>query len=196
MAKMIRTALPGATCQAAAKRPTARQPCAMRSAGCLGHRAGELMHAHADRIQNLEMAGGTFGPDAAGSDRSAKRWRERNPGRRGAGSGQGAYFRTRSPASGARPRPTASQHDQAAAASAHAHRSPTSAPYNGQRPHAVFRADRRVSARLSRGSSCRWPLSPVPATAQMDGQPAVYLYIAGLEVNVLNCRKPGFQAGG
>jgi len=39
MAKMIRTAFPGATFQAEAKRPAARQPCAMRSAGCLGHRS-------------------------------------------------------------------------------------------------------------------------------------------------------------
>jgi len=28
------------------------------------------MHAHSGRIRNLEMAGGTFGPDAAGLDRS------------------------------------------------------------------------------------------------------------------------------
>jgi len=48
------------------------------------------------------MAGETFGPDAVGLDRSAKRRRERNPGRgeRAVVSGQGAYFRTRSPASG------------------------------------------------------------------------------------------------
>jgi len=57
------------------------------------------MHAHTDRIRNLEMTGGTFGPDAAGLDRSAKRRRERNPGC-GSGYGQDAYFRTRSPASG------------------------------------------------------------------------------------------------
>jgi hypothetical protein len=25
----------------------------------------------------------------------------------------------------------------------------------------------------------------------MDGQPAIYLYIAALELNVLNCRRPG-----
>jgi hypothetical protein len=35
----------------------------------------------------------------------------------------------------------------------------------------------------------------VPSTALAssgyDGQPAVYLYIAALEVNVLNCRRPG-----
>ena len=30
------------------------------------------MHARADRIRNLEMASGIFGPDAAGLDRSAK----------------------------------------------------------------------------------------------------------------------------
>jgi hypothetical protein len=39
------------------------------------------MHAHTDRIRNPEMIGGTFGPDAAGLDRSAKWRRERNPGR-------------------------------------------------------------------------------------------------------------------
>jgi hypothetical protein len=86
------------------------------------------------------MAGGTFGPDAAGLDRSAKRWRERNPGR-----GERVVVRARTSApghrrAGARPRPTASQHDQAAAASAHAHRSPTSAPHNGQCQHARYSA--------------------------------------------------------
>ena len=39
-----------------------------------------------------------------------------------------------------------------------------------------------------RGSSCHWPLSAVPGYGPMDGQPAVYLYIATLEVNVLICR--------
>ena len=57
------------------------------------------MHARADRIRNLEMADGTFGPDAAGLDRSAKRRRERNPGR-GERVVVRAYFRTRSPTSG------------------------------------------------------------------------------------------------
>jgi len=145
MAKMIRTAFPRRHLPAPAKRPTARQPRDALSGlpGATG--GGELMmttrmHAHTDRIRNLEMAGRTFGPDAAGLDRSAKRRRERNPGRRepvvvrALTSGPGHQR------AGARPRPTASQHDQSAAASAHAHRSPTSGPYNGQRPHARYSA--------------------------------------------------------
>ena len=118
--------------QAEAKRPTARQPCAMRSAGCLGPPVPASlmmttrMHARADRIRNLEMVGGIFGPDAAGLDRSAKRRRERNP---AAGERVVVRVRTSGPGrrrAGARPRPTASQHDQAAAASAHAHMITTS----------------------------------------------------------------------
>ena len=37
------------------------------------------------------------------------------------------------------------------------------------------------------------PLAAVssPGYSPVDGQPAVYLYIAALEVNVLNCRRPG-----
>ena len=36
--------------------------------------------------------------------------------------------------------------------------------------------------------SCRWPPSAVPVIAQWTVSRAVYLYIAALEVNVLNCR--------
>jgi len=41
-----------------------------------------------------------------------------------------------------------------------------------------------------KSSSCRWSLSAVPGYGRLDGQPAVYLYIAALEVNILNCRIP------
>src|SRR5215470_14029449 len=45
------------------------------------------------------------------------------------------------------------------------------------------------------GSACGYQAIFVPSTALAspgyDGQPAVYLYIAALEVNVLNCRCPG-----
>ena len=49
-------------------------------------------------------------------------------------------------------------------------------------------AAQAVRRSVIRRSSCRWPLSAVPATGPMDGQPAVYLYIAALEVKVL--KKP------
>jgi len=43
------------------------------------------------------------------------------------------------------------------------------------------------------GSACGYQAIFVPSTALAspgyDGQPAVYLYIAALEVNVLNCRR-------
>ena len=32
-----------------------------------------------------------------------------------------------------------------------------------------------------------------PGYAQLDGQTAVYLYIAAVEVNVLNCRESGSE---
>ena len=38
---------------------------------------------------------------------------------------------------------------------------------------------------------CCWPPSAVPVMAQWTVSRAVYLYIAALEVNVLNCRRPG-----
>jgi hypothetical protein len=44
--------------------------------------------------------------------------------------------------------------------------------------------DRRVGARLSDDLRT----STAVANPGYDGQPAVYLYIAALEVNVLNCR--------
>jgi hypothetical protein len=53
-------------------------------------------------------------------------------------------------------------------------------------PHVT--AGRRA---VMRGTSCRWPLSARHGYGPMDGQPAVYLYIAALEVNVLNCRGQG-----
>jgi hypothetical protein len=71
---MIRTAfprrhLPGSG-QAADSPATARDALSGLP-GAAG--TGELlmttrMHAHTDRIRNLEIAGGTFGPDAAGLD--------------------------------------------------------------------------------------------------------------------------------
>jgi hypothetical protein len=42
--------------------------------------------------------------------------------------------------------------------------------------------------------SCRWPLSAVPVIAQWTVSRAVYLYVAALEVNVLNCRVEGCRA--
>ena len=55
----------------------ARQPCAMRSAGCRATGADELMmttqmYALADRIRNLEMVSEISDPDAAGLYRSAQ----------------------------------------------------------------------------------------------------------------------------
>ena len=58
------------------------------------------MHAHTDRIRNLEMVGGTFDPDAAGFGPLSEATAGTKSGPWGAGSGQGAYFRTRSPTSG------------------------------------------------------------------------------------------------
>lgn len=88
MAKMIRTAFPRRRLPGSGQ--AANSPATARDAlsglpGATG--AGQLMmttrmHAHTDRIRNLEMVGATFGPDAAGLDRSAKRRRERNPGGR------------------------------------------------------------------------------------------------------------------
>ena len=76
MAKMIRTAFPRR--HLPGRGQAADSPATVRDAlsGLPG--AGELMmttrmHARADRIRNLEMVGGIFGPDAAGLDRSAKR---------------------------------------------------------------------------------------------------------------------------
>jgi hypothetical protein len=52
---------------------------------------------------------------------------------------------------------------------------------------ANLRTDRRVGARLLRDLRAFGPL----AGPGCDGQPAVYLCIAALEVNVLNCRRQG-----
>ena len=86
---------------------------------------------------------------------------------RAAGSGQWSVVRARTSGpghrrAGARPRPTASQHDQAAAASAHEHRSPTSAPHNGQRPHA------RCSAPIG-GSRSPWRNGVSPSRPLAQG---------------------------
>jgi hypothetical protein len=54
--------------------------------------------------------------------------------------------------------------------------------------------DRRDRHEAHNGSACGYQAIFVPSTALAspgyDGQPAVYLYIAVLEVNVLNCRIP------
>jgi hypothetical protein len=52
---------------------------------------------------------------------------------------------------------------------------------------------RRIGARLS---GVFVPLVAIssPDYGSINGQPAVYLYIAALEVNVLNCRRPGVEA--
>jgi len=56
------------------------------------------LHAHTDQIPNLEMADGTFGPTLRAWTLSEATVGTKS-GPRGAGGGQGAYFRTRSPAS-------------------------------------------------------------------------------------------------
>jgi hypothetical protein len=51
-------------------------------------------------------------------------------------------------------------------------------------------ADIGGSAYVIRGTSCRRPVSTRHGYGPKDGQPGEYLYIATLEVNVLNCRCP------
>ena len=170
MTKMIRTAfprrhLPGSG-QAADSPATAR--CAQRDAW--GHRSRRVDDDDPDaRPQWPDPEPGDGRRDLRPGRRRlgplAKRGRERNPGR-----GERVVVRARTSGhrrAGARPRPTASQHDQAAAASAHAHRSPTSAPHNGQRPHAVLRADRDCA----RSPEPSWPPGDT-AVSSRNGKPA------------------------
>ena len=140
MAKMIRTAFPRRHLPGSGQ--AADSPATVRDAlsglpGATG--AGELMHAHADRIRNLEMAGGTFGPDAAGLDRSAKRRRERNPGR---GERAVVRARTQDQVAGERERGPDVPPPSMTRRRPHLHtrRLPTSASHNGQRPHGRYSA--------------------------------------------------------
>jgi len=57
----------------------------------------------------------------------------------------------------------------------------------------ILRPSQQAGSRQIGGSACGYQAIFVPSTALAspgyDGQPAVYLYIAALEVNVLNCRQ-------
>jgi len=68
-------------------------------------------------------------------------------------------------------------------------------PTSGRRREDPVMCDQQVTSaslpdRSDRGSLCHWPLSAVLGYGPMDGQPAVYSYIAALEVNVLICHVP------
>jgi hypothetical protein len=62
-------------------------------------------------------------------------------------------------------------------------------------PRGGYSEDTQIRAGDNGGSARCYQAIFVPSTALAspgyDGQPAVYLYIAALEVNVLNCRIPG-----